>query len=189
MDHTERARLIAMYREGPAILHAAWEQVPDAARHFRPAPGEWSAHEIIVHCADSETYAATRIRLLVAEPKPLIVGYDQEAWARLFSYEDASVESSFAVIDAIRSHTAAFIEGLDDAEAVEGVEIFHAGTQAKDGKILAIGGRVLNVSAMGRTVSEAQARAYRAVDRIEWPGGFCRRDIGWQAVTREKSSS
>jgi phosphoribosylamine--glycine ligase len=78
------------------------------------------------------------------------------------------------------------IEGLDAAGQVDGVEIFHAGTQAKDGRIVAAGGRVLNVSAVGKTVSEAQARAYAAVDRIEWPGGFCRRDIGWQAVKREK---
>ena len=81
------------------------------------------------------------------------------------------------------------IEGLDEAARVDGVEIFHAGTQAKDGKILANGGRVLNVSAMAKTVGEAQARAYRAVDKIGWPGGFCRRDIGWQAVKREKSGA
>jgi len=79
------------------------------------------------------------------------------------------------------------IEGLDDAAKVEGVEIFHAGTMAKDGKILANGGRVLNICALGKTVSEAQRRAYEAVDRIHWPEGFCRRDIGWQAVAREKS--
>jgi phosphoribosylamine--glycine ligase len=78
------------------------------------------------------------------------------------------------------------IEGLDEAAEVEGVEIFHAGTKAVDGKILANGGRVLNVSARGKTVTEAQARAYQAVDRIKWPEGFCRRDIGWQAVKREK---
>jgi phosphoribosylamine---glycine ligase len=78
------------------------------------------------------------------------------------------------------------IEGLEDAAAVEGVQIFHAGTQASDGQVLAVGGRVLNVSAMAKTVSQAQALAYRAVDRIRWPGGFCRRDIGWQAVKREK---
>jgi phosphoribosylamine--glycine ligase len=78
------------------------------------------------------------------------------------------------------------IGGLDEAAEVEGVEIFHAGTMAADGKIVANGGRVLNVSALGGTVGEAQARAYRAVDRIDWPGGFCRRDIGWQAVKREK---
>jgi phosphoribosylamine--glycine ligase len=78
------------------------------------------------------------------------------------------------------------IGGLDDAEEVEGVEIFHAGTISKDGHILANGGRVLNVCAIGRTVTEARERAYQAVDRIQWPEGFCRRDIGWQAVERER---
>jgi phosphoribosylamine--glycine ligase len=79
------------------------------------------------------------------------------------------------------------IEGLDDAAKVEGVEIFHAGTKADGNKILANGGRVLNVCASGKTVTEAQRRAYEAVDRINWPEGFCRRDIGWQAVEREKA--
>jgi phosphoribosylamine---glycine ligase len=79
------------------------------------------------------------------------------------------------------------IRGLDDAAKIEGVEIFHAGTMAKDGQILANGGRVLNVCASGKSVLEAQQRAYAAVDRIEWPEGFCRRDIGWQAVAREKA--
>jgi phosphoribosylamine---glycine ligase len=78
------------------------------------------------------------------------------------------------------------IEGLDEAAKVEGVEIFHAGTVAKDGKILANGGRVLNICASGKSVAEAQRRAYQAVDRIHWPEGFCRRDIGWQAAKREK---
>ena len=79
------------------------------------------------------------------------------------------------------------IEGLDDSAAVEGVEIFHAGTRAEGEKILANGGRVLNICALGKTVTEAQQRAYQAVDRIQWPDGFCRRDIGWRAVEREKS--
>jgi phosphoribosylamine--glycine ligase len=79
------------------------------------------------------------------------------------------------------------IEGLDAAAEIEGVEIFHAATKADGGKITANGGRVLNVSARGKTVSEAQARAYAAIDRIKWPEGFCRRDIGWQAVKREKA--
>jgi phosphoribosylamine---glycine ligase len=78
------------------------------------------------------------------------------------------------------------IEGLDDAARIEGVEIFHAGTIAKDGAILAYGGRVLNVCAIGKTVREAQERAYQAVDRIQWPDGFCRRDIAWQAVEAER---
>src|ERR1700745_2051358 len=79
------------------------------------------------------------------------------------------------------------IDGLDEAAKIEGVEIFHAGTIAKDGAILANGGRVLNVCALGKTVTEAQARAYQAVDRINWPDGFCRRDIAWQAAEAEKS--
>src|ERR1700710_368134 len=81
------------------------------------------------------------------------------------------------------------IEGLDAAAKVEGAEIFHAGTMAKHGQILANGGRVLNVCAMGKTVREAQQLAYAAVDRIRWPDGFCRRDIAWQAVEQEKAGS
>jgi phosphoribosylamine--glycine ligase len=77
------------------------------------------------------------------------------------------------------------IEGLDDAAKVEGVEIFHAGTKADGNRILANGGRVLNVSAIGKTVREAQARAYEAIARIRWPEGFYRHDIGWRAVERE----
>ncbi|MDZ4368900.1 MAG: phosphoribosylamine--glycine ligase [Afipia sp.] len=78
------------------------------------------------------------------------------------------------------------IEGLDAAAKVEGVEIFHAGTRADGDKILANGGRVLNITATAKTVSEARRRAYEAIDRIKWPEGFCRRDIGWQAVAREQ---
>jgi phosphoribosylamine--glycine ligase len=77
--------------------------------------------------------------------------------------------------------------GLDAAATVEGVEIFHAGTRAEGGRILANGGRVLNVCALGRTVKDAQARAYAAVDRVRWPEGFCRRDIGWRVVERESA--
>src|ERR1700732_2085063 len=79
------------------------------------------------------------------------------------------------------------IEGLDDAAKVEGVKIFHAGTKADGPRILANGGRVLNVSAIGKTVREAQARAYEAISRIRWPEGFYRHDIGWRAVEREKT--
>ncbi|HJT05409.1 MAG TPA: phosphoribosylamine--glycine ligase [Stellaceae bacterium] len=78
------------------------------------------------------------------------------------------------------------IEGLDEAAVIDGVEIFHAGTKADGGKILANGGRVLNVCALGDTVRHAQARAYEAIAHIRWPDGFCRRDIGWRAVEREQ---
>jgi phosphoribosylamine--glycine ligase len=76
------------------------------------------------------------------------------------------------------------IGGLAEAAALDDVEIFHAGTKSQNGKILANGGRVLNVCGTGATIRDAQARAYAAVDKIKWPGGFCRRDIGWRAIAR-----
>jgi phosphoribosylamine--glycine ligase len=83
--------------------------------------------------------------------------------------------------DAYRKGTE--IRGLDTAAALPDIAIFHAGTRrGDDGRILANGGRVLNVTATGKTIADAQKRAYEAVDLIDWPEGFCRRDIGWRAV-------
>ncbi len=76
------------------------------------------------------------------------------------------------------------IGGLEEAGAIEDVVVFHAGTVADGANVFANGGRVLGVTALGATVAEAQKRAYEAVDLIDWPGGFCRRDIGWRAVGR-----
>ncbi len=100
-------------------------------------------------------------------------------------------EAALTVVMATKGYPGGYvrgtrIEGLDEAATIEDVEIFHAGTVAKNGHILASGGRVLNVCALGATVAEAQRRAYDAVDRVRWPDGFCRRDIGWQAVARER---
>jgi len=78
------------------------------------------------------------------------------------------------------------IRGLSAAAAMTDVTVFHAGTQTTDGRILASGGRVLGVTAVAPSVAAAQQRAYQAVDAIDWPGGFCRRDIGWRAVAREE---
>ena len=80
------------------------------------------------------------------------------------------------------------IRGLAEA-AAGGVEIFHAGTVERDGAIVANGGRVLNVTATGRTVADAREKAYAAVDRIDWPEGFCRRDIGWREIDRERAGA
>jgi phosphoribosylamine--glycine ligase len=76
------------------------------------------------------------------------------------------------------------IKGLTAAARVPGVEIFHAGTKRDGERLLADGGRVLNVTARGRTVGEAQQRAYQAAHLIDWPGGFYRTDIGWRAIAR-----
>ena len=96
-------------------------------------------------------------------------------------------EAALTVVMAARGYPGAYdkgseIRGLDKAAKLPGVTVFHAGTAAQNGKTVATGGRVLAVTATGKTVAEAQARAYQAVDTIDWPGGFCRRDIGWRAV-------
>jgi phosphoribosylamine--glycine ligase len=81
------------------------------------------------------------------------------------------------------------IKGLEAAARVPGIEIFHAGTRREGDRLLANGGRVLNVTARGKTVAEAQKRAYEAVRLIDWPGGFCRTDIGWRAVAHAEGKS
>jgi phosphoribosylamine--glycine ligase len=100
-------------------------------------------------------------------------------------------QSALTVVMAAKGYPGDYVKGsviagLDEAAKTEGVEIFHAGTRSDGGRILANGGRVLNVTAMGDTVGQAQRRAYQAIDKIQWPEGFCRRDIGWQAIKREQ---
>ncbi len=100
-------------------------------------------------------------------------------------------EPALSVVMAANGYPGAYdkgnvIDGLDEASAHEDVKIFHAGTLAvENGDIHSNGGRVLGVTALGRTVTAAQSRAYEAIDLIRWPGGFCRRDIGWRAVDRD----
>ena len=100
-------------------------------------------------------------------------------------------EAALTVVMAAKGYPGAYargseIRGLDRAADLPGVTIFHAGTKrSADGQLLAEGGRVLNITALGATVAEAQKRAYQAVDLIDWPGGFCRRDIGWRALARQ----
>ncbi|ODA94140.1 phosphoribosylamine--glycine ligase [Mesorhizobium sp. SEMIA 3007] len=101
-------------------------------------------------------------------------------------------EAALTVVMAARGYPGtpekgSVIRGVGEA-AGEGAQIFHAGTAINGGALVANGGRVLNVTATGATVGEAQKRAYAALDRIDWPDGFCRRDIGWQAVARERAS-
>jgi phosphoribosylamine--glycine ligase len=98
-----------------------------------------------------------------------------------------STDSALTVVMAAKGYPDAYqkgseIRGLDAAAKVEGVQIFHAGTKPDGSHVLANGGRVLNVTAMAPTVEEARDRAYRAVDLIDWPEGFCRRDIAWRVV-------
>ncbi len=78
--------------------------------------------------------------------------------------------------------TGTVIEGIERAAAMESVTVHHAGTRREGLRLLANGGRVLNITARGANPAQAQQRAYAAIDLINWPGGFCRRDIGWRAI-------
>jgi len=112
----QRAPLIAEYERGITVLRTAWEQVPEDAEKWRPAPDKWSSHEVIVHCADSETYAYIRIRLLVGEKDPVIVGYDQDAWASRFNYHGQSTDRALRTIDAVRTATLPILHSMTEED-------------------------------------------------------------------------
>jgi len=106
LTESERRQLIDRYAEGPERLRSAIEAVPEEARKWRPAPGKWSAHEIVCHCADSETVAAMRIRFVLCEADPLLHAYDQAAWAQALDYHAAPLSPSLETVRAIHAHTA-----------------------------------------------------------------------------------
>ncbi len=116
MSPEEREALIEQYARGPERIRQALATVPEEALQWRPGTGKWSVHEIVVHCADSETNAAMRIRYLVAEKEPLIVGYDQDAWARVFDYHAQPVEESLAAAAAARVRTEPLLRQMSDAD-------------------------------------------------------------------------
>ncbi len=115
LSKTGREHLIQQYADGPARLEAALAQVPAEARQWRPAPGEWSAHEVVCHCADSETNAAARIRYLVCEPEPVVLSYDESAWAVTLDYHGHPLEPALATVRAVRAHTTALVRRLPEA--------------------------------------------------------------------------
>jgi len=99
-----------------------------------------------------------------------------------------SDDAALCVVMAANGYPASYkkntsIKNIDEANAVEGSYVFHAGTAKDDnGNIISVGGRVLGVTAIGADIATAQERAYKSVDKIDWPEGFCRRDIGWRAL-------
>ena len=115
MSNSERRQLIEQYAAGPARLRAAFDTAPEDALKWKPSDSDWSVHEIIVHCADSEAYAAIRIRMLAAEASPIIIGYDQEHWARAFRYHDRPLDPAWQVIESVRASTTELIASFDDA--------------------------------------------------------------------------
>ena len=116
MTPAERRDLITRYANGPELLRAALAEVPEAAMQWRPAPGKWSVHEVIIHCADSESNAHGRIRTLVAEPDPKILGYDQDLWAKVFDYHSRPLGPALVTIEAVRANTVPILESLTEKD-------------------------------------------------------------------------
>ena len=112
----ERSALIDRYARGPALLQTALAKVPRDALQWRPGPKRWSAHEIIVHCADSETNAHGRLRTLLAEVDPVIQGYDQDRWAELLDYHTLPLEQALATVVAVRANTVPILRRMPDRD-------------------------------------------------------------------------
>lgn len=115
MDLNRRAELIAQYEDGYQMIVNALEGITDAEMDARLAPNEWSAREIVHHLADSEMNSAIRLRQLVAEEGPTILGYDQEEFARRLYY-DRPITASLEAFKAARRSTAEILHRMSDAE-------------------------------------------------------------------------
>lgn len=111
---SEREDMIRRYGEGAGRLRQAWERVPAGARKWRPGKDRWSAHEVVLHAADSETNGAMRLRYVLAEKDPVIQGYDEAEWARRFDYHELPVEPALDAVAAVRSNTFALLTRLTD---------------------------------------------------------------------------
>jgi hypothetical protein len=114
LSAADRASRIKRYESGPLRLRGALSMVPDGAVLWRPAPGKWSAHEIVCHCADAEVNAAARVRYLLAEKEPVIVAYDQDEWAKRFDYHTLPLDSALGTVLSVRAHTTALLRGLPE---------------------------------------------------------------------------
>src|SRR5437867_1851820 len=114
LSRQERHELIEKYASGPGRLRAAVAAVPEEAMKWRPAAGEFSVHEVVCHCADSETNAAARIRYITAEKNPVIFGYDQDRWPIVHDYHSHPLEAALATVEAVRANTAPLLRRLPE---------------------------------------------------------------------------
>ncbi len=114
MQASERAELIRQYEDGVPTFTKALAGVPAGALKWRPAPSAWSVHEIVCHCADSETNSASRIRYLTGERDLSLDNYDQDRWAIDFDYHAHRLESARGVVEAVRANTPPLIRRLPE---------------------------------------------------------------------------
>ncbi len=112
MTVTDRTAQIRQYATGAERLKSAIANVPIAAVRWRPSPEHWTVHEIVLHCADSEANAHMRLRYLLAEREPQIIGYDQDRWTQALDYHELPIEPALGVITAVRANTVPVLERL-----------------------------------------------------------------------------
>jgi hypothetical protein len=115
MDSVKRQQLVDRYKDGYRVVAASLAGATEAELDAHPAPGKWSAREIVHHLSDSEMTSAIRLRLLIAAPRPAIDGYDEAEFARRLYY-DRPIESSLQALKAARATTAEILDRLTDAE-------------------------------------------------------------------------
>jgi hypothetical protein len=116
LSREDRSALIDRYARGPALLKASLAKVPKEALKWRPGANKWSAHEVIVHCADAETNAHARIRYLLAEAEPTIQAYDQERWAQVLNYHERPLEPALATVEAVRANTVPLLRAMTERD-------------------------------------------------------------------------
>jgi phosphoribosylamine--glycine ligase len=191
------------YTPAPVITDAMVERIMDeiiaptirgAAADGRPYKGVLYAGLMITE--KGPELIEYNVRFGDPECQPMMMRLKSDALEMLLACAEGRLEeitlewreeTALSVVMAGEGYPGAYgkgseIKGLDAAGRLKDVVVFHAGTAEEDGKIVAAGGRVLNVTALGKSVKAAQKKAYQAVDLIDWPEGFCRRDIGWRAI-------
>ncbi len=116
MTADERKSLIARYKAGHGEVVAALRGIRPEELDWRPAPGEWSAREVVHHLADSETVAGIRLRRLLVEDTPLIQGYDEADYARKLRYQKRAMEPALQAVEAARATTAQLLDAMTEAD-------------------------------------------------------------------------
>ena len=110
MDSQERSEKIELYGRSFDMLMEALRDIPREMWQFKPAPSEWSVHEVLIHLADSETNAAMRARMLIVQPGGTLMAYDQDLWAVTLDYHDQSIEDALETLRLVRRTTYALLK-------------------------------------------------------------------------------
>jgi hypothetical protein len=121
MKQDERREMIEEYGRGYDLLTSALAEIPRQAWEFRPAPAEWSAHELVIHMADSEMMGATRVRMLIAQPGTTLMSYDDDQWSRAMDYSNQNMEDALQLFRLTRQTTYHVLKALPDPVFMQSV--------------------------------------------------------------------